>query len=100
MIAISTDLPTWVLLLLSTTTSFIYAFAKTFQQRNIFHGYKRAAFITSWGISTLELTTIGLFVIVGLPAILSSGLGGSVGVVLAMTFHDRIFAKKQDKEKA
>ncbi|BDR24862.1 holin [Pseudomonas phage vB_Pae10145-KEN51] len=92
-ININHDLPIWILLLLSTATSFIYAFVKTFQQRNIFHGYKKAAFFTSWGISTLELTTIGLFVIVGLPAIISSGLGGSIGVVLAMTFHDKIFRK-------
>lgn len=93
MIDIDHNLPLWFLLLISTVTTFAAAFVKTFQQRNIVFGYKKAAWWTSWVVSTMEITAVGLIVITGWWVILSAGLGGSFGVVLAMNYHEKIFKK-------
>ncbi|MNE08376.1 hypothetical protein D3C87_1106340 [compost metagenome] len=77
----------------STLTTFSLAFVKAFQSRNIVLGHYRAAFVTSWGVSTLEVTSVGLVVLGGWWIILSSGIGGSIGTLVAMHTHERFFRK-------
>jgi hypothetical protein len=77
----------------STLTTFSLAFVKAFQSRNIVLGHYKAAFITSWGVSTLEVVGVSLVVIGGWWIILSSGIGGSIGTLVAMHTHERFFRK-------
>ncbi len=77
----------------SALTTFSLSFVKTLQTRNIVLGHYWAAFITSWCITTLEVASIGFVVIGGWWVILSAGFGGSVGIVLAMRIHERLFKK-------
>ena len=79
--------------ILSAFTTFSLAFVKAFQSRNIVLGHYKAAYITSWGVSTLEVTSVGLVIIGGWWIILSAGFGGSLGTIVAMTTHERFFNK-------
>lgn len=81
------------LYVLSFLTTFSAAFVKTFQQRNIVQGHVKTAFFTSWVITGLEIATIGFVVSEGWYILFSAGLGGAVGVVIAMQMHSRIFKK-------
>lgn len=77
--------------LLSFITTLSAAFVKTFQQRNIVNGHVKTAFCTSWVITGMEIATIGFVVSEGWYILLPAGLGGAIGVVLAMKLHTRIF---------
>ncbi len=76
---------------LSAVITFCAAFVKTFQQRNIVQGRIKSAFLTSWVITALEISTIGLVVSEGWYIIFSAGLGGAFGVVGAMKMHSKLF---------
>lgn len=80
--------------LLSAVTSFAAAFIKTFQQRNIIQGHELAAWLTSWGITAMEVTSVSMVVVGGWWVILPAGFGGSTGVILAMRSHSKLFKKK------
>lgn len=80
-----------VFYLLSTITTFLAAFVKTFQQRNIVQGHIKTAFVTSWIITALEIATIGFVVAEGWYILFSAGLGGAIGVVTAMKTHSKLF---------
>lgn len=93
MIDIDHNLPFWLLFIISLGTTFSAGFVKTFQQRNIIFMHKKAAWFTSWVVSTLEITGVGMVLFMGWWVILSAGLGGSFGVILAMTYHEKLFKK-------
>lgn len=76
---------------LSMLTTFSAAFVKTFQQRNIVQGRMKSAFFTSWLVTGLEITTIGIVVKEGWYVLFSAGLGGAIGVVGAMKMHSKLF---------
>ena len=77
----------------SALTTFSLAFVKAFQSRNIVLGHYGSAFITSWGVSTLEVLGVSMVLIGGWWIILSSGIGGSIGTLVAMRTHERFFKK-------
>lgn len=79
---------------LSTLTVFLVSFVKTFQQRNIIYGHIKSAFFTSWVVTGLEVASISFVVIGGWTVIFSAGIGGSIGVVVAMKMHSRLYTKK------
>lgn len=78
----------------SAFAAFSLAFAKAFQSRNIVLGHTRTAFATSWAVSTLEVLSVGFIIAGGWWVILSAGIGGSIGTVLAMKLHSRLFRVK------
>lgn len=85
---------TWLLYLGSIAASFGLAFLKSFQSKNIIGDQKQLAFMTSIAITTCEVATITFVIKGGWIIIFTSGLGGAVGVVLAMVLHDRIFHRR------
>jgi hypothetical protein len=84
-----------VVLVLNALTTFALAFAKAFQSRNIVLGHYWSAYVTSWGVTTLEVTNVSLIVVGGWWLILSAGFGGSLGCVAAMAMHEKYFMKRK-----
>lgn len=89
-----------VILVTNALTTFALAFAKAFQSRNIVLGHYWAAYVTSWGVTTLEVTNISLVVVGGWWLIISAGFGGSLGCVVAMVMHEKYFMKRKLAEEA
>jgi hypothetical protein len=77
--------------------TFLLSFVKAFQTMNFIKRHRLSAVITSWGISTLEISTVTFTVMGGWAMIIPAGIGGSVGVLVAMTFHDRVFKPSATK---
>lgn len=75
----------------SALATFLLAFAKTFQTKNIVAGHTKSAYFMSWTVTALEVTNVTLIVAGGWWALLSTGFGGSLGVVLSMKLHGRIY---------
>ena len=74
-------------------SSFILVTTKAFQQKNVIHDLYVPAFFTSFIVAIGEIGVIVSGVQYGWSAVPYIGLGGGLGVVLAMYFHDRIFKK-------
>jgi pantothenate kinase len=89
-----------VILIVNALTTFALAFAKAFQSRNIVLGHYWAAYVTSWGVTTLEVTNISLIVVGGWWLIFSAGFGGSLGCVVAMAMHEKYFMTRKLAEEA
>ena len=81
----------------SSITTFLLAFAKAFQSRNIVLGHYKSAYGMSWVVTTLEVASVSFVVIGGWWVILSAGFGGSIGVIAAMRAHEKIFTSVQPK---
>lgn len=77
----------------SSLTTFLLAFAKAFQSRNIVLGHYKSAYGMSWVVTTLEVASVSFVVIGGWWVVFSAGFGGSLGVIAAMRCHEQIFAK-------
>lgn len=75
------------------TASFILVLTKAFQQLNVVKGLYIPAFFTSFIIACGEVGVIISGIQYGWSAIPYIGLGGGIGVILAMYFHKRIFKK-------
>jgi hypothetical protein len=84
-----------VILIVNALTTFALAFAKAFQSRNIVLGHYWSAYITSWGVTTLEVTNVSLIVVGGWWLIFSAGFGGSLGCLAAMAMHEKYFMKSK-----
>ncbi len=89
-----------VVLVFNALTTFALAFAKAFQSRNIVLGHYWSAYVTSWGVTTLEVTNVSLIVVGGWWLILSAGFGGSLGCIAAMAMHEKYFMKRKLAEEA
>lgn len=77
--------------LASTGASFLLAFGKGLQSRNIVNGHHKAAFLTSFFITSCEVVTISLVVKSGWSVLLTAGLGGALGIVSSMYAHGLFF---------
>lgn len=84
----------WMLYVASFLAMFGVVFLKGFQQKNVIGGHRKSAFLTSYAIAFFEVAIVMLIVKGGWAITLSSGTGGGLGIVCAMTFHDKIFNKK------
>ena len=73
--------------------SFVLVLTRAFQQKNVIHDLHIPAFFTSFLIATGEVGVIMSGVQYGWSAVPYIGLGGGIGVVLAMILHKRIFKK-------
>lgn len=82
---------------LSALVSFVACFLKGFQHKNVIGGHLKAVFVTSWLMAAFDVAAVTLIVQGGWPIALSSGLGASIGMVVAITSHNRIFEKRPKK---
>lgn len=81
-------------LVASFVTSFCTIFLRGFQQKNLHGNHRALAFFTAYLIIAGEFITVTLVVKSHWWIILSAGTGAGLGMVAAMTFHDRIVRKK------
>lgn len=78
-------------------SSFAFVFVKAFQQLNVVHGLKLAAFLTAYLMALFEVLTLGAlayqFATVGINAlwmVIPIGTGGGLGVISSMWVHKRM----------
>lgn len=79
----------------SALATFSLAFAKTFQMKNIVAGHVKSAFFMSWLVTGLGVADVSFIVMGGWWALLSTGIGGSIGVVISMKMHTKLYKTKQ-----
>lgn len=85
------EIPIWILLLGSLCSNFGEAFVKCFQSRNIAQGREVAAGFTSCAVTLTFAANLSFLVLAGLPALLTAMVGGSLGTVISIRFHKRLF---------
>lgn len=85
---------TLALLAASFATSFVTIFLRGFQQKNVHGNHKLLAYFTAYLIIAGEFVTVTLVVRGHWWIVFSAGTGAGLGMVAAMTFHDRIVRKK------
>lgn len=76
---------------ISAFVSFTACFLKGFQHKNVIGGHIRSVYIVSWLMAAFDVAAVTLIVKGGWPIALSSGFGASLGMVVAIKMHDRIF---------
>lgn len=76
---------------ISVFTSFVACFLKGFQHKNVIGGHIKSVFMTSWLMAAFDVAAVTLIVKGGWPIAISSGLGASVGMIVSIKLHDRIF---------
>ena len=79
--------------LLSAFVSFTACFLKGFQHKNVIGGHVRTVYFTSWLMAAFDVAAVTLIMQGGWPIAISSGFGASLGMVIAIKMHDRIFGK-------
>lgn len=80
----------------SFVTSFCAVFLKGFQHKNVIGDHRRSIIITSFLMAAFDVAAISLVLKGGWSIAISAGLGASLGMILSMSFHDKIF-KTKDK---
>ncbi len=79
----------------SVAASFLTVFLKGLQHKNVNGGYYKLVFINTYFMAAAEVLTVTLVVKGGWYIAITSGIGGSVGMILSMWLHDR-FIKRKD----
>jgi hypothetical protein len=77
-------------LLLSVLTSFVSAFVKNFQTKNVAGDHKKLAFVTAYAYAALDVATVALIIRGGWIIALTSGTGAAFGVIAAMHVHGKV----------
>ena len=80
--------------IISAFVSFVSCFLKGFQHKNVIEGHIKSVFFTSWMMAVFDVAAVTLIVKGGWAIAISSGLGASIGMVVAIKFHNRIFERK------
>ena len=80
--------------IISAFVSFVSCFLKGFQHKNVIGGHIKSVFFTSWMMAVFDVAAVTLIVKGGWAIAISSGLGASIGMVVAIKFHNRIFERK------
>ena len=70
-------------------------FFRALQQLNVTGGHYFAAALTSFGIAAAEVTVILMAIKYSWIAIPWMGVGGAIGVTLAMSLHRRTIGKRR-----
>lgn len=77
-------------------STFANVFLLGFNSKNVHQSRYLAAFITSWGITFSQYIFVTHAVKSGgWPFLLISGLGGSIGITLAIFIHDFTIGKRK-----
>lgn len=79
---------------LSILITFTTVFLRAFQQKNVAGGHYKAMAATGFLIAAVEVSGVLVVSTAGWWAMLTAGLGGAIGVVLAVLLHDRIMPPK------
>lgn len=82
-----------IVYVLSAIVSFTACFLKGFQHKNVIGGHVKVVYFTSWLMAAFDVAAVTLIVKGGWPIAFSSGFGASLGMVVAIKMHDRIFGK-------
>lgn len=82
-----------IIYIISAFVSFTACFLKGFQHKNVIGGHIRSVFFTSWMMAAFDVAAVTLIVKGGWPIAISAGFGASLGMVVAIKMHDRIFGK-------
>lgn len=75
--------------------TFMEAFVKSFQSRNIAQGKELSAGLTSILVTCSIFATFGLFVYQGFAVMIPSAIGGAIGTVMSIRIHKRMFKTKE-----
>lgn len=70
--------------------TFALVFLRGIQQQNVIHGQYLLAAVTPFALAVAEVASVVWVVEVGWPAVPWVGLGGALGVTLAMFLHRRL----------
>lgn len=81
----------------SIVASFLTVFFKGLQYKNVNGGHYKLVFINSYLMSAAEVLTITLVVKGGWAIAITSGIGGSVGMILSMWLHDKFVRKRKEQ---
>lgn len=68
---------------------------RVLQTKNVTGQHYKLAVVTSWGLSVLYAANVFLLVDHGWWMVIPTGMGSSLGGVLAMYFHDKYIGKKK-----
>jgi hypothetical protein len=79
----------------SALVSFVSCFLKGFQHKNVIGGHLKAVYFTSWFMALFDVVAVLLIVEGGWPIAISTGFGASLGMIVAVTSHDKIFGAKK-----
>ncbi len=79
--------------LISAFVSFMACFLKGFQHKNVIGNHVKSVYFVSWVMAAFDVASVTLIVRGGWPIGISSGFGASLGMVIAIKFHDRIFRR-------
>ena len=77
----------------SVFVSFVSCFFKGFQHKNVIGNHVKLVFWTSYLMAAFDVIAVALIVKGGWPIALSAGFGASLGMAVAIKFHDRIFGR-------
>lgn len=80
----------------SIAASFLTVFLKGLQYKNVNGGHYRLVFINSYFMSAAEVLTITLVVKGGWVIAITSGIGGSIGMILSMWLHDKFIRRSNE----
>jgi hypothetical protein len=83
----------------SIAASFLTVFFKGLQYKNVNGGHYKLVFINSYFMNAADVLTITLVVKGGWAIAITSGIGGSIGMILSMWLHDRFIRKSSELSK-
>lgn len=92
--AVLKDIPLYYIWMVSFSVTFLEAFVKSFQSRNIAQGRDWVAAGTSVAVTFTIFATVGLFVLAGWSVFIPAASGGAIGTFTSMRLHKRIFTWK------
>lgn len=80
-----------MLYFLSFIISFCAVFLKGFQIKNVQGNHLKSVAVTSYLIAAFEVITVTLIVKGGWWIILTAGTGGTLGMLISIKLHQRLF---------
>lgn len=78
---------------MSVLVSFCAVFLKGFQHKNVNGMHYKLTFITSYAMAVFDVAVVSIIVKGGWPIAATTGLGASVGMVVAMWVRNRVVKK-------
>ncbi len=82
--------------IIAALVNFINIGLRVIQTKNIIGVYYKSAYVTSWLMSVVAVANIVIVTEDGYVMIIPIGLGGSLGCITSMYFHDKLMKRKND----
>lgn len=89
----------WYAYLISMAVTFTSVFLKGFQHKNVIGNHYRSTFVTSFCMAAFDVASVSFIVKGGWVMFLPSGIGASVGMVVAMKYHGLIIGWVANRRK-